>query len=140
MYWIVCIGSYGYANLFFPVLKLIFKSMILNLEMFSYWTHRLGNFQLWTVFLLSLWLLFIALSWSVLFMISIDFSFIKVCSIYKNICFSWLDFIFGIIFNCWLEYLMILIIVLCLPLMILFEFNNIIKVINELYLRASIII
>jgi hypothetical protein len=89
----------------------------------------LCNFQLWTDFPLSFRFLFIALIWSVLFMKSIDSSFIKVCSIYKNICFGWLDFIFGIIFNCWLECLMIIIFCLYLPLMILFKFNNIIKVI-----------
>ena len=44
-----------------------------------------------------------------LLVISVDSSFVHICSINKNISFSWLDFIFGIILNGWLEHLLILI-------------------------------
>ena len=79
----------------------------------EFFDWSLCNFQFWAVFPWSLRFLFFYLSWSVLLMVSINCSFIHVCPIYKNICFSWLNLIFGIILNCWLEYLLILIKVLC---------------------------
>ena len=74
---------------------------------FIYWS--LCNFQLWTIFSWSWSLLFFVLSRSMLLVISVDSSFVHICSINKNISFSWLDFIFGIILNGWLEHLLILI-------------------------------
>jgi len=44
-----------------------------------------------------------------LLVISVDCSFVHIGSINKNISFSRLDFIFGIILNGWLEHLLILI-------------------------------
>ena len=44
-----------------------------------------------------------------LLVISVDSSFVHICSINKNISFSRLDFIFSIILNGWLEHLLILI-------------------------------
>jgi len=44
-----------------------------------------------------------------LLLVSVNCSFVHICSIYKNVGFSWLDLIFFVILCSWLEYWLVLI-------------------------------